>query len=220
MQSLTIIQTIAVWIIPVLLSITLHEAAHAWIASCCGDSTAKILGRLSINPLNHIDPLGTIVIPILVAILSGFHFVFGWAKPVPINWQQLRKPRRDMALVALAGPLSNLLMAFAWGGCSKIGLMINPNESTLGLFLLLTGEAGIFVNLLLAFLNSVPIPPLDGSRILASCLSVKWVRYYYRLEPFGFIIVLVLLLTGVLGAIVSVPVFWTVDVVHHLFHIK
>jgi len=129
MQHLTLVQTIAVWIVPILLAITLHEAAHAWMAQRCGDNTAKKLGRLSMNPFRHVDLVGTILVPIAVAVLSQFQFVFGWAKPVPINWYQLRNPRRDMALVAAAGPVSNIVMALIWASCMKAGLLLNPGNS-------------------------------------------------------------------------------------------
>lgn len=214
MQGLTLIQTIAVWIVPVLLSITLHEAAHAWIASCCGDTTAKALGRLSINPLKHVDLMGTILVPILIAVLSGFHFIFGWAKPVPINWNKLHKPRRDMALVAAAGPMANFFMAIVWAACVKTGVLLGPDQSMIALFLLLTGEAGILINLVLAFLNLIPIPPLDGGRIFTSMLSPKLAYYYMKLEPFGFFILIVLLFTGILGKLISVPVMWSIHFIH------
>ncbi len=218
-MQLTIIQTIAVWIIPVLLAITLHEAAHAWVASRCGDTTARGLGRLSMNPLRHIDPIGTVFVPIVVGILSGFQFVFGWAKPVPINWDRLRKPRRDMALVAVAGPLSNLLMAFLWSGCVKIGMLLGPNTSSVALFLVLTGEAGVLINLVLAFLNLIPVPPLDGGRFIASVIPPKYAFYYEKLERFGFFIVLLLLLTGALGWIIGPPISWSMQFIYKCFGI-
>lgn len=217
MQSLSTIQTIVVWIIPVLLAITLHEAAHALIASWCGDTSAKALGRLSMNPFKHIDPVGTVLVPILVGILSAFHFVFGWAKPVPVDWRQLRNPRRDMAFVGAAGPVANLLMAFLWGMCVKFGVALKPSTSSIALFLALTGEAGIMINLVLAFLNLIPVPPLDGSRILASLLPLKWSYHYSRLEPYGFFIVVLLLLTGVLGWIIGPPIVWSIQFIHSCF---
>lgn len=214
MQTLTTIQTIAVWIVPVLLAITLHEAAHAWIASRCGDTTARALGRLSINPLRHVDPVGTVIVPIVVAILSSFQFVFGWAKPVPITWNRLRKPRRDMALVAVAGPMANFLMALLWGICVKLGVVLGPRTSSIALFLVLAGEAGILINLVLAFLNLIPVPPLDGGRIMASMLPPKLAIHYAKLERFGFIIVLMLLFTGGLGWIIGLPIAWSIQFIH------
>lgn len=218
MLSLSMIQTVTIWITPVLLAITLHEAAHAWVANLCGDSTAKMLGRLSINPLKHIDPIGTVVVPILIGILSGFQFVFGWAKPVPINFSGLRRPRRDMALVGMAGPVANLVMALIWAACAKIGFLLEPDRSHIALFMVLTGEAGIFINLVLAFLNIIPIPPLDGSRIVTSILPPRFATYYQQLEPFGVAIVLVLLVTGALGFLLSGPLNWTLYTIHDLFH--
>lgn len=219
MQTLSLMQTIAIWILPVLLAITLHEAAHAWIANCCGDSTAKALGRLSMNPLRHVSPIGTILVPIVVAVLSGFQFVFGWAKPVPINWYRLRKPRRDMLLVAAAGPMANVAMAFSWALCVKIGMMFHPYTSSFGLFLVLTGEAGIMINLVLALLNLIPVPPLDGSRIVASILPPKYAEFYLRLEPFGFMILLILIFMGALGWMLNLPLSWSVHSIHSLFNI-
>ena len=219
MYTLTVIQTIAIWIIPVLFSITLHEAAHAWVANRCGDVTAKALGRLSINPLKHIDPVGTVLVPIFVAVLSGFQFIFGWAKPVPINWNQLRKPRRDMALVAAAGPVANILMALMWAACAKLGSMLGPDTSMIALYLRLTGEAGILINLVLCFLNLIPVPPLDGGRILTSLLPPKLALHYSRLEPFGFLIIIVLLFTGVLGILINTPISWAIHVINWFFHL-
>jgi len=201
MAELSLIQQIAIWAIPVLLAITLHEAAHAFVAHRLGDSTAKLLGRLTLNPFKHIDLIGTIILPILVGVLSQFKFVFGYAKPVPVNWMQLRNPRRDAALVTIAGPLSNFIMAFIWAACFKIAIILDPRSSNIVLFLLLTARAGIIINLVLAFLNLLPIPPLDGSRVVNSLLPPRYSDYYMRLEPFGFLILILLLFTGLLGAI-------------------
>lgn len=203
MLSLSIIQKMAVWALPVLLAITLHEAAHAYVANRFGDGTAKMLGRLSFNPLRHIDPIGTILVPIAIGIMSDFQFVFGWAKPVPVNWRALFNPKRDMALVAIAGPASNFLMAFLWAILFKIAMILDPRSSMVALFLLLTSQAGILINLVLAFLNLLPIPPLDGSRVVSSLLPAKQAMLYERIEPFGFLILLALMFTGVLSLILS-----------------
>jgi Zn-dependent protease len=218
MQTLSLVQTIAVWIVPVLLSITLHEAAHAWVASRCGDTTAKMLGRLSMNPFRHIDPIGTVLVPIVIAVLSGFHFVFGWAKPVPINWFQLRSPRRDMALVAVAGPIANIIMALIWAACIKTGELLGPGTSMLALYMVLTGQAGVLINLVLAFLNLIPIPPLDGSRVITSMLPPKWAITYSRIEPYGFIIVFALLFSGAIGWLIGAPIFWSIHAIYALFN--
>jgi Zn-dependent protease len=217
--SLTIIQKIAVWAIPVLFAITMHEAAHAWAAYKCGDSTAKMLGRLSLNPMRHIDLFGTILIPLMVGVLTHFQFVFGWAKPVPINWQNLRKPRLDSALVSLAGPGANIIMALIWAICFKAAIYFNAQTSIYAFFLLLMGKAGILINLILALVNLIPIPPLDGSRVIASLLPNKQKQIYQRLEPFGFIILLILLITGVLGWVLQPILLNSLQALQWLFNL-
>ncbi|MCX7116606.1 MAG: site-2 protease family protein [Legionellales bacterium] len=219
MLILTLIQKVAVWILPMLLAITLHEAAHAFVASRCGDSTARALGRLSINPIRHIDPIGTLVVPLLIGVLSQFQFIFGWAKPVPIDWHNLRKPRRDMALVAAAGPLSNVIMALIWGACFKCATLLHPETSSLSLFVLLTAQAGILINLVLAILNLIPLPPLDGSRIISAMLSPKQAQHYQKIERFGFLILMVLLLTGVLSWFLEFPLTWALGGIKYLYQI-
>lgn len=219
METLSLIQKIAVWGLPVLLAITLHEAAHAYAAHRLGDSTAKMLGRLSLNPIRHIDLMGTIIVPILVGVLSHFNFVFGWAKPVPVNGNQLRNPRRDMALVTAAGPLSNFVMAILWAALFKLALSLNPQSSASVLFLAYTAQAGIIINLILAFLNLLPVPPLDGSRVVASLLPPKQSQQYLRIEPFGFMILLALLFTGALGWILSPLIGWSLIFIKTVFGI-
>ena len=203
---------VAILAIPLLLAITLHEAAHGWVANKLGDNTALLLGRVSANPLKHIDLIGTIIVPILIASISPF--IFGWAKPVPVNWTNLRNPKRDMALVAIAGPGSNLVMALGWAILAKICYLfmgnpvsLNPNttHTILGLFFL-SAYFGILVNLVLMVLNLIPIPPLDGSRIVASFLSPPFSRWYEKIEPFGFFILLGLLFLGHLQFILIKPV--------------
>lgn len=217
MLELTTIQQIVTWILPVLFAITLHEAAHALVANYFGDKTAKMLGRLSVNPLRHIDLIGTIIVPVITLILSGF--VFGWAKPVPINSSQLRNPRRDMVLVSAAGPLSNLIMAFLWACCLKLATMLDPNSSNIALFLLLTSRAGILINLLLAYFNLIPIPPLDGGRVVACLLPVRQALIYEKIEPFGFFILLALLLSGILGWLLNPAISWSLATIRFLFNL-
>ncbi|KTD20513.1 site-2 protease family protein [Legionella israelensis] len=219
MPQLSLIQQIAVWAIPVLFAITLHEASHAFVAHRLGDSTAKALGRLTLNPFKHVDLVGTIILPLLVAVLSNFNFVFGYAKPVPVNWRQLHNPRRDAALVTIAGPLSNFIMAFLWAACFKLSIMLNPQSSNLVLFLLLMAQAGIIINLVLAFLNLIPIPPLDGSRVVNSLLPPKYSDYYLKLEPFGFLILILLLFTGLLGAILLPLLKLGLNVIRAIFNL-
>lgn len=217
---LTFVQTIAVWVLPVLFAITLHEAAHAYAAHRLGDSTAKMMGRLSLNPIRHIDLIGTIFVPLLIALLSQFHFIFGWAKPVPINYNQLNNPRRDMAFVALAGPLSNLSMALLWAFVLKAGLLLDPRTSNIALYFALSGQAGILINLILAFLNLIPVPPLDGGRIMASLLKPSLALKYSKIEPFGLLIILGLIATNILGLILTPPIVWSIQFINLLFGIR
>lgn len=204
MGNFSTAQLFAIWVIPVLFAITLHEVAHGWVASKLGDQTAKILGRLSVNPLQHVDLVGTILVP-GVLLLTNAGFVFGWAKPVPVNYFNLCNPKRDMALVAAAGPLSNLLMATFWAAAAKIGMILTQDQSAIGVWLYNTGQAGILINIWLMVLNFVPIPPLDGSRIVSSLLPAKIAIAYSRIEPFGFFILLGLILTNILQIILVPP---------------
>lgn len=201
---LSLPQLIAAWTLPVLFAITLHEAAHGWVASKLGDQTASLLGRVTLNPLKHIDPIGTIIVPIVLLILSkmtGNPFIFGWAKPVPVNWNNLKHPKRDTILVALAGPSSNFLMTFFWAFIMKMGLLLQPKFPPL-VALIFMGQAGILINLVLMALNLIPIPPLDGSRVISSLLPPKIEEIYSRIEPYGFFILLALLWMGLLGYII------------------
>ncbi len=219
MLTLTLIQKIVVWVIPVLLAITLHEAAHAWVANRCGDHTAKMLGRLSINPLRHVALVGTIIVPLVVAILSQFQFIFGWAKPVPVDWSKLHNPRRDMGFVAIAGPLSNFIMALLWAGLFKIATLLHPETSRPILFLLLTAQAGVIVNLVVAFVNMLPIPPLDGSRIIASLLPLRQAIFYLKIERYGLFILIALLFTGLLSNLLGPALSWAIAMINILFNL-
>lgn len=210
-----IIQRIAIWALPVLFAITVHEVAHGWVARRLGDPTAMMLGRLTLNPIKHIDPIGTIILPILMMWMSNF--VFGWAKPVPVTWENLKHPKRDMALVALAGPLSNLLMAILWAVIMKIGLSMQGTADWLALPLLYMGGAGIYINSILLVLNLLPIPPLDGGRVLSGLLPGPWSYQLNRIEPYGLFILLALIFTGVLGSIVGPPIHALQTILYGLF---
>ena len=203
---------------PILLAITLHEVAHGWAARYLGDPTAASLGRLSLNPLKHVDPMGTIAVPAFMLTLGGV--LFGWAKPVPVDMNQLRFPKIDMALVAAAGPASNLLMATFWVVIFKIGYHL---ESTLGTMIILMATVGVFINSIIMILNLLPLPPLDGSKVLAGLLPENLSNYIYRLEPYGLFIVLgVFLLDWILGQrifhnLVIMPVYSIVIFLENLF---
>ncbi len=203
----SLVQTIAIWALPVLFAITLHEVAHGYAARRLGDPTAASQGRLSLNPIKHVDPVGTVVVPIVLLLLSklmGGGFLFGWAKPVPVDYRRLRNPRRDMALVAAAGPLANLAMAIGWGLLLKLALAMNADQG-LWLGLRYMAVAGIVVNLVLMVLNLLPLPPLDGGRVLAGLLPLPLAYRYAKLEPYGLLIVIGLLATGLLSKIMYWP---------------
>jgi len=199
MNALNSVQLLAVIALPLLFAITAHEAAHGWMASRLGDGTAKMLGRVTLNPLKHIDLLGTLIVPLATFLLTGF--LFGWAKPVPIDPRNLRRRRRDMALVALAGPGANLLMGIFWGLVAHVGVGLWGTSRWLALPLVYMAASGVFINVLLMVLNLFPLVPLDGGRVLDALLPPAWSARFSRLEPYGLILLLVLLVTGVLGAI-------------------
>ncbi len=198
----SLIPTLAIWALPVLLAITLHEAAHGYVARHFGDPTADLAGRITLNPLRHIDPVGTLLVPagiLALSSLAGGGILFGWAKPVPVNFGRLRNPKADMLWVAAAGPFVNLLMAIGWAVLFTIAARSEPGAYTLPM--LKMADAGIQINAVLMVLNLLPIPPLDGGRIAVSLLPNRLAWRYARLEPFGFPILLVLLFTGLLGEI-------------------
>lgn len=185
-----LIQTIAVYALPVLFAITLHEAAHAYAAKYFGDATAYIQGRMSLNPVKHIDPFGTILIPVMLYFATGGSFLFGYAKPVPIDFGNLRNPKRDMAWVALAGPAANFVMALLWLLFSiALGLM-HVTEP----FFMAMAKAGVMMNLVMLAFNLFPIPPLDGGRVLTSILPRKYAYKFAQIEPYGFFIVMALIM--------------------------
>ncbi|RJG06459.1 site-2 protease family protein [Noviherbaspirillum cavernae] len=184
-----IIQAIAVYALPVIFAITLHEAAHAYAAKYLGDATAYQQGRMSLNPIKHIDPFGTIIIPILLYIATAGAFLFGYARPVPVEWGNLRKPKRDMAWVALAGPAANLVMALLW---MVLGILLRAMQVDEPFFMRVA-HAGVWINLVIFAFNLLPIPPLDGGRIMTSLLPHKYAYKFAQLEPYGFFIVLALI---------------------------
>jgi Zn-dependent protease len=192
----SLIQTFAVYALPVLFAITLHEASHGYVAKHFGDTTAYALGRVSLNPARHIDPIGTIAVPLLLYLLTNGQFVFGYAKPVPVDFSRLRKPKRDMVWVALAGPASNFLQALLWG----IILVLLAGMGLHERFFLEMCRAGILVNLVMWAFNLFPLPPLDGGRILVGLLPWKQARAVARIEPYGFFIVMGLVIVGVVGS--------------------
>jgi len=199
MPELNLISTLFVFVIPVIFAVTFHEVAHGWVASQFGDQTAKSMGRLTLNPIKHIDPVGTIVVPAIMYFTSGF--IFGWAKPVPVNWRNLGHPRRDMALVAIAGPAANLLMLLFWAISAKILMLLGNELNNLTQLLLIMCSIGITINIVLMILNLFPLLPLDGGRVLTAMLPRNLAISFSRMEPYGLIILVVLLLSGILWKI-------------------
>lgn len=200
----SIVQGLAIYALPVIFAITLHEAAHGYVARHFGDFTAFNQGRISLNPVKHIDPVGTIVVPVMLFIISkmtmGAGFLFGWAKPVPVNFANLRHPKQNMLWVAVAGPGANLLMAFIWALLIKLAMIMPISDFTKPMILM--GIAGIEINVILMVLNLLPLPPLDGGRMAVSLLPHRVAYHFSRIEPYGFMILLVLLISGILGVIV------------------
>jgi Zn-dependent protease len=199
-----LIQALAIYALPVIFAITLHEAAHGYAARHFGDPTAWQMGRISLNPLRHIDPVGTILVPGLILLMSsmlGGGFLFGWAKPVPVDFGRLRHPKRDMLWVAAAGPAANLAMLFGWALLYKYGA--SHPESMYGAASQAMGQAGILINASLMLLNLLPLPPLDGGRIMVSLLPHRLAWRFAQIERYGFVILLGLMFTGLLGAILS-----------------
>ncbi len=209
-----LIQTIAVAALPVIFAITLHEAAHGYAARHFGDPTAWLQGRISLNPLRHIDPVGTILIPIAILLFSGGDFLFGYAKPVPVDFGRLRHPKKDMLWVAAAGPGANLLMACLWALMFKLSWLLPQFFSTP---LARMAEIGIIINCVLMVLNLLPLPPLDGGRIAVSLLPHRLAFKFAQLERWGFPILLVLLFTGILGAVMNPLVVFSARAIESIF---
>lgn len=191
-----LIQTVLIYALPVLFAITVHEAAHGYVARYLGDNTAYMLGRVTLNPFKHIDPMGTILMPLLLYFATSGAFLFGYAKPVPVNFGRLRKPKRDMVWVALAGPASNFIQALLWALLFTVLVGSGVQER----FFLEMAKAGVLVNLVMWAFNLFPLPPLDGGRILAGLLPPKQAYAFSRIEPWGFFIVMGLVILGVVSS--------------------
>ncbi len=209
------VETIALYAIPMIFAITLHEAAHGYVAKYFGDYTAYQAGRISLNPINHIDPIGTILIPVTLVVVTAGQFVFGWAKPVPVNFGNLRDPKRDMLWVAAAGPGANLFMALGWALALKLVFVLPVNYFSYPLQQMAKG--GVLLNLGLMVLNLIPIPPLDGGRIAVSLLPNRLAYRFAMIEPYGLIIIVLLLATQVLGAVIWPLVILCRTLVYALF---
>ena len=221
-MEFNLVQTLAIYALPVIFAITLHEAAHGYVARHFGDNTAYVLGRVSLNPVRHIDLVGTILLPLLILVTSKLFgsggILFGYAKPVPVDFSALHHPKRDMLWVAAAGPCANLFMAILWALSLKLSLSAPPGTFTLPLSLM--AEAGVSVNLVLMVLNLLPILPLDGGRIAVSLLPNRLAYSYSRLEPYGFPILLLLLFTNTLGVILNPPLSLTLQLFESVFQIQ
>lgn len=211
----SLIQTIAIAALPVIFAITLHEAAHGYAARHFGDPTAWQMGRISLNPLRHVDLVGTIIIPASILLFSGGTFLFGYAKPVPVDFGRLRNPKKDMLWVAAAGPGANLFMALCWALMLKLAWLMPSNDFTLPLSEM--SKIGIIVNCVLMVLNLVPLPPLDGGRIAVSLLPHNLAWKFAKIEPWGFPILLLLLFTGVLGAVMNPLVIFAARAIESIF---
>ncbi|MEH3086990.1 MAG: site-2 protease family protein [Xylophilus ampelinus] len=195
MDFQNLIQTILIYALPVVFAITVHEAAHGYVARALGDNTAAMLGRVTLNPAKHIDPIGTVVMPLVLYFATSGAFLFGYAKPVPVRFDRLRNPRRDMVLVALAGPLSNFIQALLWALVAVLLVAFGVEER----FFREMARGGILVNLVMWAFNLFPLPPLDGGRVLVGLLPPSQALAVSRVEPYGFFIVMGLVLVGVVG---------------------
>ena len=200
-NELSTLQLVAIAIIPLLFAVVVHEVAHGWVARQLGDDTAYLMGRLTLNPLKHIDPIGTILVPAVLLVTVGF--AFGWAKPVPVNYNNLHSPKRDTALVAVAGPFSNLIMAISWALVAKLASLLPDSMTMLTSPLILMSMFGMLINSILMVFNLIPIPPTDGGRIAISLLPPRLGYQLSRVEPFGLLIIVALMLTGIIWSLLD-----------------
>ena len=214
MYELSLVEKIVVAAVPIIFAITVHEVAHGWVANKLGDPTAKLAGRLTLNPVRHIDPVGTIAVPLIMIALTPF--AFGWAKPVPVDWRNLKQPRRDMALVAAAGPGANLIMLALWTLLLSVLFATGNSFSYMSTLLIEMAKVGIIINIVLIALNLLPLPPLDGSRIVTAFLSPAAAQKYNVLERWGLPILVVLIFTGVLGKILHPLIGFMLSIVNTL----
>ena len=214
---MNVVQAIALGALPVLFAITLHEVAHGWVAKKYGDHTAELLGRLSLNPFKHIDPIGTVIVPIALIIMTGFGF--GWAKPVPVNFKLLRKPKRDMIWVAAAGPMANLGMLVFWAIVMKVAYILGSDSYWLLNSIIFMSYVGIVANLVLMLINLIPIPPLDGGRVLTGLVPNQLSHLLIKIEPFGMFIVFGLLFYLVKNNSLYGPLNYTLSIIGKFFGI-
>lgn len=212
-MELSLIQNIAVIALPLIFAITLHEVAHGWVASWFGDQTARLSGRLSLNPVRHIDPVGTIILPLFFLLMNS-NFIFGWAKPVPVDARNMKNPRFNMAIVSLAGPLANILMAIGWGFIGRLsGYLLLHDGAWFGTPLSYMSQYGVLINVVLAALNCLPIPPLDGGHFIGNILPPRIAYRYNQLEQYGFLILILLLVSGLLNVFLRPAIYLLVSLV-------
>lgn len=209
---MSLAQTLAIWAVPVLLAITVHEVAHGWVAYRFGDPTAAEAGRLTLNPFPHVDWLGTLVLPL--AMVASLGVAMGWAKPVPVDASRLRRPREQMAWVAVAGPAANALMLVAWALIARLGVAL---DSEFGVILFAVGQAGIVINSVLMLLNLLPIPPLDGSVVVARWMPPELARKWMEFGRYGLIVVLALFLLGSMYGLIGIPLLAFIGAAHQFF---
>lgn len=216
-MQLTLVQQISVWVLPIIFAITFHEVAHGYVAYLLGDKTAYNFGRLTLNPAKHIDIVGTIIVPVASYMLGGI--IFGWAKPVPVDTNNFSNPRSGFALVSLAGPMANFFMTIIWAAVAKLGIMLVAMDFLWAYGIYYMGVVGIKINLILAMLNLLPIPPLDGWHIVASLLPRDFAAFCYRIEQYGLIILLLLIGSGALGKVIGPAISGLGGLIFNIFNI-